>query len=192
MLSLILSVLLHGVILFYILFSWHKTTTSTKSNLTKNNILQAYTYTSPVHSTNKIKSEHLKQIKANQQTTKNKLEKTKTDRQETNDTKTVETNTTNNNASFDSFIVILHAAIQAQQQYPRSALMQQQTGTVTVGFVLFPDGHIENIKIINSSGIENLDQAGIAAVENAMPIKEATEYLNKPKNFSINLHFNSQ
>lgn len=85
---------------------------------------------------------------------------------------------------------LLHAAIEAQQHYPPSALEMQREGRVTVTFILFNNGKISNLTIQHSSGTRSLDEAAIEAVNRAVPFQNVTNYLKNPENFQIDIVFN--
>lgn len=80
---------------------------------------------------------------------------------------------------------LLHEAIANQLDY--SAMESKQTGTVKVGFLLYPDGHLEKIIKLVSSGFESIDNSVLAAVESIAPIKEAGQYLKKPESMSVDI-----
>ena len=189
--NLITSLLLHAVILLFIFFAWHQIETINKCNKAENNILQAYTYSLNTTSSSisrAITSENKIIKKPNTTDSKESIKRKKIS-ESTNKSESSENKTINSEQTTDQLINLLHAAIQAQQQYPHNALIQKQTGTVTVSFILFPDGQITSIKIMQSSGFESLDEAAVNAVKNAAPIKEVSSYLTTAKNFNISLHF---
>lgn len=86
-------------------------------------------------------------------------------------------------------VALLHAAIQAQQHYPASALEMEREGRVTLTFKLFPNGDINHLRIINSSGTISLDDAAIAAVNQAAPFKKIEKYLHQPQEYRIDVVF---
>lgn len=92
-----------------------------------------------------------------------------------------------NNAS--ELLQLLHAAIQTQQHYPHDALVLGRKGTVSIAFDLFPDGHLENLKIINSSGTISIDNAALTAVKAAAPFKAVNNYLHEAHLFTIQVVF---
>lgn len=51
--------------------------------------------------------------------------------------------------------------------YPKSAVEKKQEGRVRVGFHVFRDGKIDNVAILHSSGVRELDSAIVDAVKNA-------------------------
>lgn len=86
-------------------------------------------------------------------------------------------------------IKILHQAISATQHYPEIAAELNQQGTVTVKFLLFPDGHLSDIAILKSSGFTVLDEAALLAVRSISPAKNAGSYLQKSEFFSVDVVF---
>lgn len=86
-------------------------------------------------------------------------------------------------------LALLHAAIQAQQRYPLSAMEMERQGSAKVKFRLFPSGKIENLRMIQSSGTDSLDQAALAAVQNAAPFTEIHRHLTAAQEFSIDVVF---
>ncbi|MDF2940063.1 MAG: Gram-negative bacterial TonB protein C-terminal [Gammaproteobacteria bacterium] len=80
--------------------------------------------------------------------------------------------------------------IQAHLTYPDSAQSDIQQGFIILAFDLQPDGQISNIAIEKSSGMQDLDQAAIQAVQQSSPISMAiqlnrTIHLSLPVNFSL-------
>ncbi|TAK73953.1 MAG: energy transducer TonB [Gammaproteobacteria bacterium] len=89
----------------------------------------------------------------------------------------------------NQLLILLHTAIAAKQNYPESALELQQSGTVRIQFLLYPDGHIENLTLLHPSGIASLDQAALNAVQAITPAKEAGRYLQNAEYFSVDVVF---
>ncbi len=98
-------------------------------------------------------------------------------------------NTVADTANPDALSQLLHQAIQEQQHYPDSAIALQRSGIVTVIFTLNPDGSIENLQCVNSSGTVSLDNAALEAVQAAIPFKGVNAYLTSPKSFQLALRF---
>ena len=91
----------------------------------------------------------------------------------------------------EPLLKILHTAIAANQYYPENALILNQSGTVRVGFLINPEGKISHITLIKSSGFNTIDSAAIDAVNASSPIKTAYLYLHIPKQFSVDIIFQS-
>lgn len=86
------------------------------------------------------------------------------------------------------FTASMHAAIEAQKQYPKEAILAGDTGTVTLSFD-YVNGAVSNVKVDKSSGSRSLDRAAIQAVNKAtMPPKPAE--LAGISHFVILLNFN--
>jgi periplasmic protein TonB len=94
-----------------------------------------------------------------------------------------------NGKPLPALLSLLHAAIQKQQQYPASALQMEREGKTTLIFLLFPDGHIQHLSIIQSSGTAALDEAALAAVNRAAPFKGVDKHLSAPQTYQITVSF---
>ena len=94
-----------------------------------------------------------------------------------------------NNKPISELIAMLHAAIQKQQHYPASALQMGREGSAIVGFTLFPNGIIDHLEIVKSSGTATLDEAAMAAVHDALPFKGIDKYLSIPQNYQLTVAF---
>jgi protein TonB len=51
-----------------------------------------------------------------------------------------------------------------QPKYPKAALMNEETGTVTMGFLVAADGKVVESKVEKSSGSKSLDKAALSAL----------------------------
>lgn len=89
----------------------------------------------------------------------------------------------------NELLAALHAAIQKQQRYPMSAMQMERQGRATMVFTLFPDGRIENLRVLKSSGTESLDTAAFAAVSDASPFNQINKYLKSAREFTIDVVF---
>ena len=89
-----------------------------------------------------------------------------------------------------SMIELLHARISETKEYPYIARRQRREGVATVGFVLHPDGSIENTHLVASSRASSLDRAALSAVHRIEPFKPAVTYLDKPEAFKVDVVFN--
>jgi len=49
-------------------------------------------------------------------------------------------------------------------KYPKASLMNEETGTVTLGFLISVDGKVLDSKIESTSGSKSLDKAALAAL----------------------------
>lgn len=86
-------------------------------------------------------------------------------------------------------VALLHAAIQAKQRYPASALQIGQEGRVNLMFILYKNGSISDLRVARSSGTDSLDQAALVAVKEAVPFKGADKYLQASQEYSIEVVF---
>lgn len=88
----------------------------------------------------------------------------------------------------NKLLKILGKALTAKLLYPKIAIDFRVRGTVLVGMVLHPDGSITDTKLVESSKVEVLDNAALAAV-NATSLPDISTYLNKPKFIVIGIIF---
>lgn len=61
------------------------------------------------------------------------------------------------------------ARVEANKEYPYSAIARQQKGAVTTSVTLTADGSLVSASIVASSGIGSLDQSALAAVRASCP-----------------------
>src|SRR3954464_16061223 len=59
-------------------------------------------------------------------------------------------------ASFD--------AKNCKAEYPKASLMNEEQGTVSMSFLVKPDGSVADSKVDKSSGFKNLDKAAVKAL----------------------------
>ena len=52
----------------------------------------------------------------------------------------------------------------AKPEWPKSSLRNEETGTVTLSFLIGVDGHVADSKIVKSSGFRDLDKAAINGI----------------------------
>ena len=71
--------------------------------------------------------------------------------------------------SFNDFLKAVRERIKQVQRFPPRVRNLDDGATTTVRFTLFKDGTIRNPVVSNSSGTKALDNAAIAAVQNAVP-----------------------
>jgi protein TonB len=88
-----------------------------------------------------------------------------------------------------SMVELLHARISEAKQYPYIARRQRREGVATVGFVLHPDGSIEDAHLVASSRASSLDRAALSAVHRIEPFKPAITYLDRPEAFKVDVVF---
>lgn len=95
----------------------------------------------------------------------------------------------NQGVQTEALLAMLHSAIQKQQHYPLSAMQLERQGRATVRFTLFTDGRIASLRIARSSGTGSLDDAALAAVQDAAPFSNVNKYLESAREFSIDVVF---
>ncbi|CAI3937636.1 Periplasmic protein TonB [Commensalibacter communis] len=75
------------------------------------------------------------------------------------------------------------------KEYPMAARRRHEEGTVRVGYQLLPDGQIQHVEILESSGFSSLDRAAMNAVQ-AIKCQSASQQsiitTSVPVNFSLN------
>lgn len=83
----------------------------------------------------------------------------------------------------------LRREIERHKRYPNRARMMRKQGIVNVMFNLSPTGEISNVRIAKTSGVEELDNAAISAVNQARSIGAPPagmgQQLTIPINFTI-------
>jgi periplasmic protein TonB len=52
----------------------------------------------------------------------------------------------------------------AKPEWPKSSLRNEETGTVTLQFLIGVDGHVADSKIVKSSGFRDLDKAAVVGI----------------------------
>jgi TonB family protein len=88
-----------------------------------------------------------------------------------------------------ALIALLHAAIAKHQQYPASAEEMERTGRVTLGFTLLTNGTINSLTVLRSSGTTSLDNAALAAVNEATPFPQVSRYQQAAHDYQIDVVF---
>lgn len=83
----------------------------------------------------------------------------------------------------------LSRATAAKLYYPRNAAVFHITGTVTIGFLLYPDGRVTEITLLKSSGFRILDEAALNTIRSISPVRDANLYLNSPKTMVAGIIF---
>ncbi len=91
------------------------------------------------------------------------------------------------NGDYNALLLYLHNAIAEQQSYPADAALFGYQGTVQLQFIAYPDGHLQALKIITSSGHASLDKAGLQAINNTTSLAKLKEYISQPETLSIKL-----
>lgn len=94
-----------------------------------------------------------------------------------------------NNQQISQLVLYLHDLIQAQIKYPADIHSFFGSKKAYLSFVLFPDGHVEDIKIVRSSGIAVFDRTVIDAISSLPRVAIAQRVLQKPKEFNLPIEF---
>jgi len=69
-----------------------------------------------------------------------------------------------------SYLEMVKIRIEREKKYPEAARIKQIEGTVTISFIISPDGHIQKASVARTSGHEALDMAALRAVQAANPL----------------------
>jgi len=80
-----------------------------------------------------------------------------------------------------SLIVLLGKAITAHLIYPKSAMDLNVRGITYLGFMLYPDGRVSDIKLLKTSTADVLDKAAYDAINAISPVKHVDTYIQKPE-----------
>ncbi len=86
-------------------------------------------------------------------------------------------------------LTLLGKALTKYLIYPKSALDLYVRGTSVIGFVLYPDGHVTDVQLLQTSRAEVLDKAALAAANAINPVNHVSQYLDKPKFMVIGIVF---
>ena len=86
-------------------------------------------------------------------------------------------------------LTLLGKALTKYLIYPKSALDLNVQGTSVIGFVLYPDGHVTDVQLLQTSRAEVLDKAALAAANAINPVNHVSQYLDKPKFMVIGIVF---
>jgi len=79
----------------------------------------------------------------------------------------------------DSYLEMVRLRIERHKRYPKSAKIRQIEGSVTVRFVIRPEGDIRSAEVVKTSGSKTLDEAALMAVKDAAPFPKAPASLFK-------------
>jgi len=71
--------------------------------------------------------------------------------------------------------------IQKEKQYPRWALRSGHEGSARITFSVFPFGQVEGLRLINSSGFDELDKEALDAVRRASPFLPFSAHFDNDK-----------
>lgn len=84
---------------------------------------------------------------------------------------------------------LLHDAAAQKLIYPKSAIDFNESGLVKVGFTISPNGQVDDVTLLQSSGSEFLDNAALAAINNMWPVHNVAQYLKKPEFVAAYIQF---
>jgi periplasmic protein TonB len=83
--------------------------------------------------------------------------------------KTSSGKTTRKFGSAKDYFQMVRMKIESRKKYPPSARRQNLTGRVTVKFVIRQDGSVSNLKILKKSKFKSLNQAALKAIKSCVP-----------------------
>jgi TonB family protein len=171
------SLLLHGVLLVWIIIQ------SVSINRTTVPFIPAYSYHSSISEKNNLSQKKIIPDKTGFQHEFNTKKNIPIKIQQPSKSEI------NQEISHRVLLKILHDAIATTQHYPDKAIELNEKGIVTLGFILNPSGSIENLRIVKSSGFDEMDASAIQALQAISPIKNIREYLQNQENFTIDVIF---
>ena len=90
---------------------------------------------------------------------------------------------------YRALLAFLHAQISKHKRYPALARRQRREGTATVAFHLRPNGGLEQLAVLHSSGHGALDDAALRAVRGGAPFQLAGAGLLEPRRFTVSVSF---
>jgi protein TonB len=79
----------------------------------------------------------------------------------------------------DSYLEMVRLRIERHKKYPHTARIRQIEGSVTVRFIIRPEGDIRSAEVVKTSGNRALDGAALTAVKDAAPFPKAPAHLFK-------------
>lgn len=93
-------------------------------------------------------------------------------------------------AVVQQLLLLIATQIQQHLVYPNLAQIHVEQGQSLLQFDLTPQGELENIKIVQSSGIPSLDQAALQAIQASSPIQiPATLKIETNLTLRLPVHF---
>lgn len=100
------------------------------------------------------------------------------------------TRSTASSQQHSSLVELLHSKISEHKRYPYLARRQRREGVATVGFVLHPDGSVQNPRLLQSSRTSSLDKAALDAVKSIEPFTPAGDFIDRPESYRVDVVFN--
>jgi len=79
----------------------------------------------------------------------------------------------------DSYLEMVRLRIERHKKYPHTARIRQIEGSVTVRFIIRPEGDIRSAEVVKTSGNRALDEAALTPVKDAAPFPKAPAHLFK-------------
>ncbi len=73
--------------------------------------------------------------------------------------------------SAKSYLEMVKLRIEREKKYPESARARQVEGHIAIRFMITQKGYIKAVEIVKKTGHESLNNAALAAVENAAPFQ---------------------
>ena len=67
-------------------------------------------------------------------------------------------------ASFAAEVPASFDPSKCKAEYPKASLMNEEQGTVSMSFLVNPDGTVADSKLEKTSGFKNLDKAGMKSI----------------------------
>lgn len=194
--SIIVSVALHFVLisLYFIIDLHHRNSAEPMPGRFISTYIQNTAHTSVLstHSTIRFKAKNQGKLEKNRKEIKpfQPIKMTTKDAQPNAAHPRTQTNTGQGGiAPLPKLLELIHNAIQDHQHYPEEATDADEVGTATIGFFLQPNGQIEHLTLLHSSGYDCLDQAALTAVNQAAPFKQAEYYMKKGTQIEIHITF---
>lgn len=92
-----------------------------------------------------------------------------------------------NSDEANAYKTALRREIERHKRYPQRAKMMRKQGIVKVGFNIGSDGSLSNFRVMEPSGIEDLDKAALNAVQSARSIGPRPQGL--PSTMSVPISF---
>ena len=95
--------------------------------------------------------------------------------------------------AISSYIGILFKVISTAHHYPEEAKQQGLTGETIIRFTINPDGALDEVDIIKSSGFDILDKAALKTIRNAAPFASLPKEIGqKQLTFRLPMRFDTQ
>ena len=102
----------------------------------------------------------------------------------------ISTRSTNAAGQKSAIVELLHSKISEHKQYPYLARRQRREGVATVEFVLHPDGTVVDPRLVQSSRTSSLDKAALDAVRRIEPFSPASDFIDEPEAYRVDVVFN--